>query len=89
VLPWVALGRVEIDEHVVGALDVINAAMPRVEVDAPEVDDPGEAGRVRHDREVGCAAAAGEQDVHGLEPIRMGIRNALLVEEEAASTPSG
>jgi hypothetical protein len=81
--PRIPLARVEVDEHVIRLLDVLHTAVPGVEVDAAEVDDPGEAGRVRDDREVSRAPAAREQDVHCLEPFRMLLRHTLLVEEEA------
>ena len=81
--PRIACARVEADEHVVRPLDLVHAAVPRVQVDAAEVGDPGEAGRVRHHREVRGASAPGKPDVDGLEPVRVRVRNALLVEEVA------
>jgi hypothetical protein len=53
-----------------------------VEVDAAEVDDPGERGSVVADGKVGGAPAR-EADMDRLEPVRMGLRYTLLVEEEA------
>ncbi len=83
VLPRVPLARVEVDQHVVRPLDVVHARVPRVQLDAAEVRDEGEPGRVGDHGEVGRAPAPGEDDVHRLEPVRMGNRNALLVEELA------
>ena len=51
-------------------------------LDAAEVRDPHETGRVGHDGEVGLVAAR-VADVNGLEPVRMRVRHALLVEEIA------
>jgi hypothetical protein len=82
VRPRVARARVEVDEHVVGALDVVHAAVPGVQVDATEVDDPREASRLGHHGEVGRAPAAGKDDVNGFEPVGMRGGNTLLVEEE-------
>jgi hypothetical protein len=81
--PGVARGRVEVDEHVVGPLDVLYPAVPRVQVDAAEVRDPSKGRRLRHDGEIGRPPAAREEDVDRLEPVRMRVRNTLLVEEEA------
>ena len=80
VAPRVALARVEVDQEVVGPVDVVHPRGPRVQVDAAEVDDPGERRRLVADREVGRAPGR-ELDVHGLEPVGMIGRNALLVEE--------
>ena len=79
--PGVALARVEVDQEVVGPVDVVDARMPGVELDAPEVGDPGERGRLVADGEVG-AAPARKVDVHGLEPVRVRLGNTLLVEEK-------
>ena len=54
--------RVEIDQQVVRPLDVVDPRVPRVQLDAAEVDDPGQRRRVvdhREDRRV----AARELDV--------------------------
>jgi hypothetical protein len=53
-----------------------------MQVDTAEVGDPRQAGRVGHDGEIGRAPTPREADVHGLEPVRMRVRNTLLVEEE-------
>ena len=78
--PGIPLARVEVDQEVVGPVDVVHARVPRVQVDAPEVDDPGERGRLVADREVRRPPGR-ELDVHGLEPVRVIGRDALLVEE--------
>ena len=83
VLPGVPLARVEVDQEVVGPLDVAHARVPGVQLDAAEVRDPGEAGGVGDDGEVGRAAEARERDPHRLEPVRMRGRDTLLVEELA------
>jgi hypothetical protein len=82
VLPGVPLARIEIDQQVVRTLDVVDPAMPGVQVDTTEVGDPGEPGGVVDDGKVD-PVPAGENDVNGLEPVGMGIRDALLVEEES------
>jgi hypothetical protein len=82
VIPRIALAGIEVDEHVVGALDVFDPAVPRMQIDAAEVGDPREARPIGHDGEVGCAPTPREDDVHRLEPVRMRARDTLLVEEE-------
>ena len=78
-LPRVALARVEVDQQVVGPLDVVHARVPRVQLDAAEVDHPGERGRVVDDREHGRVAA---RELHELLADEVRVRrHALLVEE--------
>ncbi len=81
-IPRIGLAGIEVDEHVVGPLDVVDPTVPRMQVDAAEVGDPREARRIGHDGEVGRPSTPREDDVHGLEPVRMRVRNTLLVEEE-------
>ncbi len=79
--PLAVGGRVEVDQEVIGLLDLRDARVPRVQLDATEIDHPGERGRVvdhREDRRV----AAGELDVLLAHVVRM-RRHALLVEEVA------
>ena len=49
--------RVEVDQQVVGLLDLRHARVPRVQLDAAEVRDPGERGGVVDDREHGRVPA--------------------------------
>ena len=53
-----------------------------MELDAAEVRDPGETGRVRDDGKVRLIAGR-VVDVHGLEPLGMRDGHSLLVEEVA------
>jgi hypothetical protein len=82
VRPGVALGRVEVDQQVVRPLDVVDPRVPRVQLDAAEVGDPRQSGGVADDREVGVAPAR-KPDPERVYPVRMGVRDALLVEEKA------
>ena len=71
--------RVEIDQQVVRPLDVVDPRVPRVQLDAAEVDDPRQRRRVvdhREDRRV----AARELDVLLADVIRV-RRHPLLVKE--------
>ena len=74
--------RVEIDQQVVGLLDLGHARVPGVQLDAAEVGDPGEAGRVVEHREDGRVPA---RELHEdlVDVVRMVLRHALLVEELA------
>src|SRR5947208_10159475 len=56
VRPGIALGWIEVDEQVVGLVHFGHARVPGVELDAPEVRDPRETGRVRDDGKVGLIA---------------------------------
>jgi hypothetical protein len=58
--------------------------MPRVQIDAAKVRDPGERGAIVADGKVDLVAAA-ELNMDCLEPGRMWPRDALLVEERAFS----
>jgi len=81
VVPLVVRRRVQVDQHVVGPLDVVDPRVPRVELDAAEVDDPRERGRVVDDGEDGRVAA---READELLANVVGVRgNALLVEEVA------
>jgi hypothetical protein len=77
---------VQVDEHVVGPLDVVHPAVPRVQIDAAEVRDPGEARRIRDHREVGRAPASREENVYRLEPFGVRVGDALLVEKFAVDS---
>ena len=72
--------RVEVDQEVVGLLDLGHARVPRVQLDAAEVRDPGERGGVVDDREHGRVAAR-ERDEDLVDVVRVVRRHALLVEE--------
>ena len=75
-------GRVEVDQQVVGPLDLRDARVPGVQLDAAEVRDPGERGGVVDHREHGRMAAR-ERDRDLVDVVRMVRRHALLVEEVA------
>src|SRR2546429_111031 len=81
VLPLIVRRRVEVDQHVVRALDVVHPRVPGVQLDAAEVDHPGKRRRVVDHREDG-GVPAGEADE--LLPDIVGVgRHAFLVEEVA------
>ncbi len=46
------LDRIEVEMKVIGAVDVVAPRVPRVEVDAAEVDDPQQRGKVADYREI-------------------------------------
>ena len=81
VRPRVPLARVEVDQQVVRPLDVVDPRVPRVQLDAAEVRDPREPGGVRDDGEVRVPPAR-KVDPERVQPVRMRLRNALLVEEK-------
>ena len=74
--------RVEVDQQVVGPLDLGHARVPRVQLDAAEVRDPRERRRVVDDREHRRVPAR-ELDEHLVDEVGMLRRHALLVEELA------
>ena len=74
--------RVEVDAQLVGMVEVLGADRVRVEVDAAEVVDPGEAGRVVDDDLVGGPA---RREGQGRRPDELGqvLRRPLLEERLA------
>ena len=74
--------RVEVDQQVVRVLDLRHARVPRVQLDATEVGDPGEAGGVVEHREHGRVTAR-ELDEDLVDVVRVVLRDSLLVEELA------
>ena len=74
--------RIEIDAQLVGMIEVVRAHRVRVEIDATEVDDPGELGRVAQHHFAG-GAPGGELQLHGLDPEWPRLRGPLLEEENA------
>ena len=72
--------RVEVDAQLVGMIEVVGAHGVRVQVDAAEVDDPRELRRVAHDDLV-RGPARRERQLDRLDPLRPGLRRALLEEE--------
>ena len=82
VRPLAVGARVEVDQQVVRQLDLGHARVPRVQLDAAEVRDPRERGRVVDDREHGRVAAR-ERDRHLVDVVGVVRRHALLVEEVA------
>ncbi len=59
---------VEVDAQLVGVVEVVGAHGVRVEVDAAEVDDPGQAGRVVEDDLVGRPPGR-ERQLGGPDPV--------------------
>ena len=73
--------RIEVDEQVVRLLDLRDARVPRVQLDAPQVDHPGQCRPVVDDGE-DRRMAAREPDELRADEVRMG-GHPLLVEEIA------
>ena len=63
-------------------IEIAGAHRVRVQLDAAEVDDPGEARRVVDDDLLGGAARR-ERQRHGAQPVRPLLGRALLVERLA------
>ena len=80
--------RVEVDQEVVGPLDLGHARVPRVQLDAAEVRDPGEGGGVVDDREHRRVPA---RELHEdlVDVLGMVRGDALLVEEVRRRRRSG
>ena len=72
--------RVEVEVQVVGAVDVVAARVPLVQVDAAEVDDPEQRRQILHDRKVDDIAGP-VLDRAELDPLRAGRGRALHEEE--------
>ena len=58
---------IEIDAQLVGVVEVAGAHRVRMQLDAAEVDDPGQAGRVVDDDLLG-GAARGKRERHRAQP---------------------
>ena len=72
VVPGDAGDRVEVDPQLVGMVEVVGADRVRVEVDAAEVGDPGEAGRiVDHDLVGGPAGGEARARPSGCQSGRL------------------
>ena len=83
VCPRHAGARIEVDAQLVGVLEVARSDRVRVQVDAAEVDDPRQRGRVRDDHLVrGATRGKGEFDRRDERGQRCG--GAFLEEELAA-----
>src|SRR4029077_6541227 len=67
---------VEVDSQLVGVVEVAATNRVRVEVDDPQVDRPGEVGRVVR-YELGGGPAAREGEGRRLQPVRGALRDAL------------
>ena len=70
---------IEIDAQLVGMIEIAGAHRVRMQLDAAEVDDPGEAGGVVDDHLLGGAPRRKRQR-HGAQPVRPLRRGALLIE---------
>ena len=82
VVPGDARARIEIDAQLVGMVEVAGAHRVRVQLDAAEVDDPGQARGVVDDDLLG-GAARGKRQRHRAQPGRPLVGRALLVERLA------
>ena len=74
---------VQVDPQFVRVLEVVSAHRVRIEVDAAEVDDPGQLGRVAHD-DLRGGPTGREAQLHRLDPRRPRLGRPLLEEEVAA-----
>ena len=74
--------RIEVEVEIVGTIDVVAARVPRVQVDAAEVDDPEQRRQVLDHREIDHAARA-VRDRAGLDPLGPRRRRALHEERLA------
>jgi hypothetical protein len=84
VLVGVGRERVQIEEEVVGMLDVLAPRMQRVHLDAAEVGDVQHRGRVVHDEVVDHPGLGIlREDLAAMDPVRRVGRRGLLVEERA------
>src|SRR5436190_258487 len=79
VWPLAVRRQVEVDQHLVRLLDVLDARVPRVQLDAAEVDHPCQGGGVVDNGEDG-GMSAGEPD-ELLADVRRMLRHPLLMEE--------
>ena len=77
--PRDARARIEIDAQLVGMIEVAGAHRVRMQLDAAEVDDPGEARRVVDDDLLGGAPRRKRQR-HRAQPVGPLLGRALLVE---------
>ena len=82
VRPTDAGAWIEIDAQLVGVLEIAGAHGVRMQLDAAQVDDPGEPGRVVDDYLFGCAAR-GEGQRDGSQPVWTLGGCALLIERLA------
>ena len=79
VVPLDARAGVEIDAQLVGMVEIIRADGVRMQLDAAEVHDPGEAGDIIDDDFFrGATRGKGQRD--GSQPLGPVVRRALLVE---------
>src|SRR4051812_5775208 len=81
-LPLHAGNRVEVHAQLVGTLEILGAYRMRVELEAGEVRHPSERRGVARHHLIG-ATARREAQLDHLDPVRPGLRRALLVEELA------
>ena len=77
--PLDAGDRVEVDPQLIGMVEVVGTHGVRIEVDAAEVDDPGQGRRVVDDDLVGRPARR-ERELRRPDPVGRVVRRALLEE---------
>jgi hypothetical protein len=82
VVPGHTRAGIEIDAQLVRMLQVVRAHGMRVEVDAPEIDDPQKLRRVPHD-DLLRRASRRERELHRLDPVRP-LRGRSLLEKGLA-----
>ena len=68
--------RIEVEVQVIGAVDVVAARVPRIEIDAAEVDEPKERREILHDRK-GNDIARSMRDRARFDPRGTRFRRAL------------
>ena len=80
--PFHAGHGIQVDSELVRVVHVGRADRMRVQVDAAEVDHPGQRGLVR-DHHLVRGAAGGKAELDGLDPVRPLVRGPLLEERLA------
>ena len=84
VLVRVGLERIEVEEEVVGMLHVLATGMERVHLDAAQVDDVEQGGRVVDDQVIDHSGLRVlRQHLAAMDPLRRVRGCGLLVEERA------
>ncbi len=79
VVPAHARAGIEVDPQLVGMVEVIGPHRVRVQIDAPEVDDPEELRGVAH-HDLARRAPGGEAELHRLDPVGTPLGRPLLEE---------
>ena len=79
IIPFDARPRIAIDAQLVGVIEIVGPHGVRVQLDAAEIDDPGEAGGVIDDYFFGCTSRR-KRERNGAQPVRRILRRPFLIE---------